>query len=415
MKENGKYRILQSCYWMMINVAFGYTTFYLGGYGYSAGEVGILTAVFAAISAVCQPVLGRVADRSKRLNWKVILMLLSAACCFDMILLAIFKAKLLVGLLFGLMALLMNCMMPMINAACFYYEKRGVHVDFGIARGMGSMFYAVVSMILGWLTVRIGTSAIPLAGIPILMVLFLTVCFMPLRENVSESNVRTREHDAQKKTQIRKSENEKSVKKAGTSSGKEGSMLKKYPAFSVMILGSALLMSVHTLKTTYLFQILERIGGNTGHLGTALAIGAVAEVPILFLFSHIIKRYSAARLLVICSFFYIAKSTMLLFAGSIGMVYAAHLLQPVSYALYVSAIVYFTDESMQEDDKVTGQSLITMTSAVGSVVGNLVGGWLIDFGGVTVMMTFCAVLAVVAASVVTVSAVMHGRMLKKKY
>ena len=67
---------------------------------------------------------------------------------------------------------------------------------------------------------------------------------------------------------------------------------------------------------------------------------------------------------------------------------------------------------MQEDDKVTGQSLMTMTSAVGSVVGNLIGGWLIDFGGVTVMMTFCAILAVVAASVVVVSVMMHGKVQK---
>lgn len=426
MKENGKYRIIQSCYWMMMNVSFGYATFYLGGFGYSAGEVGMLTAIFSGVSAVCQPMLGRVADKSRRFNWKVILMLLSAVCCLDMILLSIFKSKVLVGCLFGLMALFLNCMMPMINAACFYYEKRGVHVDFGIARGMGSMFYAVVSMLLGWMTVRMGTSAIPVTGIPILAVLFLTTCLMPCESvKATKSNAADQRNTNDENTADGKDlKGRKEERSAGADNAAnrrqnraqktESGFLKKYPAFMVMLLGSTLLMAAHTFMTTYLLQILEQIGGNTSHLGTALAIGAVTEVPILFLFSHIIKRCSSSRLLVISGFFYIVKSTMLLFAGSIGLVYVAHLLQPVSYALYASAIVYFTDESMREEDKVTGQSMMTMTSAIGSVVGNLVGGWLIDFGGVTVMMVFCAVLAVAAASVVAVSAVMHGKVLNKK-
>ena len=152
--------------------------------------------------------------------------------------------------------------------------------------------------------------------------------------------------------------------------------------------------------TVYLLQILENVGGNTGHLGVALAIGAVTEVPILFLFSYIIKRCPASKLLIISGFSYIMKSMIMLFAGNIGMIYAAHLLQPFSYGLYASATVYFTNDCMREEDKVTGQSLMTMTMAIGSVAGNLIGGWLIDFGSVTQMMTVGTCLAAVALGVV---------------
>lgn len=64
---------------------------------------------------------------------------------------------------------------------------------------------------------------------------------------------------------------------------------------------------------------------------------------------------------------------------------------------------------MADEDRVTGQAFMTMTSAVGSVIGNLSGGWLIDRGGVTMMMTFSVLLAVVATGGVITSAVMHGK------
>ena len=44
---------------------------------------------------------------------------------------------------------LMLTMQPFINSLTFAFEKNGIHINFGLARGIGSVAYAVMSLILG--------------------------------------------------------------------------------------------------------------------------------------------------------------------------------------------------------------------------------------------------------------------------
>ena len=64
--ENGKYRMLQACYWMLYCIGYGYVTYFLTQYNYTTGEIGILTAVFGVLAAVIQTRLGSIADKSRR-------------------------------------------------------------------------------------------------------------------------------------------------------------------------------------------------------------------------------------------------------------------------------------------------------------------------------------------------------------
>lgn len=412
MGENRKYRILQGCYWMMINVIFGYIAFYLSEYGYSAGEIGMLSAAFAALSAVCQPLLGLIADKNSHFGWKPQILLFSMLCCAIFGILFAVKQPIMVGFLFGLVMLFINCIQPMLNAACFYYVKRGISVDFGIARGIGSMAYAFMSLILGYLTVKLGTSAVLYAGIPVLLIQFLVVLRMPYEDmnftNISQKSACLTDEDSVNVQHINE-ESESVTEKVKKNSVLRGGFLKKYPIFCLMVVGSVLLVSVHNFMTTYLLKIMESVGGNSSHMGIALAIGAVTEIPVLFLFSHIVKRISASSLLVISGVAYIAKSLMFFLAGNVGMIYGAHFLQPFSYALYASASVYFANECMQEEDKITGQSLMTMTMAFGSLVGNLVGGWFIDLSGVKAMLAFSSILSIFSVIVIAIAAGLHRR------
>lgn len=143
MKLDGKYRMLHSCQGLLCSAAFGYNAFYLSEYGFHAGEIGVIVAVFGVLTAVCLPVFGRIADKSRRFNWKVLLALFCAFGILDWGLLFFCRSKIVVGILFQLAGLEVSCILPMMNVACFYYEKRGIYVDYGIARGLNSLVYAV--------------------------------------------------------------------------------------------------------------------------------------------------------------------------------------------------------------------------------------------------------------------------------
>lgn len=387
MNINKKYCVLQSCYWMMINVGLGYTAFCLGEAGFGAGAIGALTALYGLISALLQPMLGRVADKSRRIGWKTLLLVLSALCAAALAVLYGVSSGVWTAVLFGLIAVLINCMLPMINTAYFYYENKGEKLDFGIARGLGSGAYAVMAMLLGAGTVKFGTGAVPMAGLPVLAVLFLTVWALPYQKKVVQS--------------VRADQEERAVSHT--------SFVRKYPAFCVMTVGCAILLSVHNLNGTFLIQILERVGGDSSNLGTALAIAAVLEVPVLFFFTHIVKRVPESWLLVISGIAYVGKSLILMLAPNVGMIYVAQLMQPFSYALYASANVYFTNRCMDEEDAATGQALMSMTSPIGSVAGNLLGGWLIDQSGIPLMLEVTCVIAVAAAVVIAAAALMQRK------
>lgn len=391
MKINQKYRLLQAFYWMIVCTGCSYTSYYLSNLGYSAGQIGILTASFGVCSVIAQPLLGRVADRSRRFGWKNLLMILATLAEMSFILMLFCSQKLVSGLLAGLVVLLINCMHPMVSAANYYYQKRGNTIDFGVARGMGSLSYAVISMIMGQITVLAGPKSVPAASFLVMAALAAVVFGLPFEKEASSVSTDGRKRE----------KTDTAVRKTG--------FFGKYPAYSMMLLGSAMLLTFHYLTSTYMIQMLRQVGGDSSNLGTAMAIAAVLELPVMFSFTRLSNKIPSVVLLVIAAASYVGKGVLYLIGGSVSMIYFAQILQMTSYAIYAPAVVKFSDECMSEEDKVTGQAYMSMTSAAGGVIGNLCGGWIIDHMGVGSMLLFGTAFAAAGTVACVISALMLKR------
>ena len=87
-------------------------------------------------------------------------------------------------------------------------------------------------------------------------------------------------------------------------------------------------------------------------------------------------------------------------AGNIALMTVAAVMQMGSFALYIPASVYYVNEVMEERDKFKGQALMTGTNTLGGVIGSLLGGFLIDQAGVSVMNLAGLVMAVSGAVLV---------------
>lgn len=376
MRENGKYRIMHGCYWIVCGVCFCYLAFYLSGYGYSASEIGVISALIGVVSAVLQPALGRLADRNSKYGWKPQLTVLISVCCIVLVLLLICNKKIVTGILFVILLVTINCICPLLNSISSYYELKGVHVDFGVARSCGSASYAVVTLIIGYLTTAFGVKAIPVSMILVPVVMLVVLRSMPYD---AEESVISHTAASEKKTG-RKKEN----------------FIQKYPAFCVILVASLLTFSVHNVTTIFLLQMIENVGGNSGHMGTALSIAAAAEMPAIFLFSHITKKIQPTSLMIIAGASYAVKMVLFMIAGNVAMIYVIHLLQFCSYGFYAPSTVRFAEDCMHEEDRVTGQAMMTMTTTLSSVIGSLLGGWMIDSYGMTVTLTASTGLSIFA-------------------
>ncbi|MBQ1505381.1 MAG: hypothetical protein IIZ48_01270, partial [Erysipelotrichales bacterium] len=102
MNRTFLYSSLHAFFWMMMCVVCNYATYFLVNYGYSTSQVGTVLAIGAAGSVFLQFGLGKLADRSKVLHWKRLLVLDVIAALIIFVLLALVKKPLSAGILFAL-------------------------------------------------------------------------------------------------------------------------------------------------------------------------------------------------------------------------------------------------------------------------------------------------------------------------
>ena len=157
-----RYGMLQSSYWMAFCMVMMFASAYLLDAGLANAQIGMVVAAGGALSAVLQPVVAGMADRSRRVP-------LRAWIATSAVLLAILACALLLpGLplgataaFFGLMILVIQTAQPLINAIGMAAWARGVPVNFGVGRAMGSLAFALLSVVAGRLVATSGTVAIP--------------------------------------------------------------------------------------------------------------------------------------------------------------------------------------------------------------------------------------------------------------
>ena len=83
--------------------------------------------------------------------------------------------------------------------------------------------------------------------------------------------------------------------------------------------------------------------------------------------------------------------------------YAAQVLQMFSYAIFILASVYYADQKVEEQDKVTGQSYMTASISIGAVLGNLSGGQVLENMGLHSLMIFSVLLTIGGTLVIAAS------------
>ncbi|MGN0312516.1 MAG: MFS transporter [Lachnospiraceae bacterium] len=401
-----KYCFLQGLYWMLFCAGGGFVTAYLVGIGVEASTVGVVTATFCALSALMQPVLGKLADKGRHFHWINQLKIMALITIVCNLILLVQEERTVSAILFGIILLCLNCSMPFVNGASFYYENRGYKMNFGVARGIGSLSYAFVSMILGKLMASMGEKAVCLTGL-VIGVLLLLVIFLfhevplPGEDGVGFDNKKAGEK-AQTADPVQEERGDvaANITSDGHSSMSQIEFVKRYPYFMLMLVGFLCLLAAHNIANTYLLQMVQRVGGGSEEMGLTLSLAAVLEIPVMFLVSSIVKRWPVNKLLLASGIFFTLKMVIYVFATNVYMIYAAQILQPFSYALFATVCVYFAQEVMDEENKLRGQTFVSSSITLGAVLGNLTGGVVVQNFGVGTMLQMSVVICLIGTVII---------------
>ena len=373
------YALMSIFYIIQVSV-LGYTVYYLNEHGYTAFEVGTLLTIFGIIAAIAQRILGDIADKIPKIDFKNILTVGGFITLILFVCMHILsKNKLSIGLLFGLVFVLTNSMSPFVNESCFYYKDRGINIDFGKMRGFGSFSFAVVSYILGTFTDVYGSKVISFNGIVSAIIFCIVILLIP---RINEENTHKNDNINQS---IKDDKQFKSI----------FYLIKNYPAFFLFIFATIFAMCFQNADCGYLINIIEGLGGDGSDLGLANAIAAMVEIPIMFMITRIMKKISVKKLIAIACAFYIIRG-LVFCIPNMAAIYVAQVLQMFSFAILIPSTVYLSDEMMQAEDKNKGQTFVGMATTIGLILGSFVGGELITMGGTTLLEIGCVVIAVLS-------------------
>ena len=373
-RENIRYALLISLNTMMLCSGLGFTTYYLLDAQIADSDIGILIAVSCLVAVLLQQLFGRMVDTG-RVEGKKLLIFLDVVMIIAAFIVLLFDSALVKALIFGFLLCLTLVMQPVLNSFTFFYQNRGISVNYGVARGCGSLSFALISIVIGFLTVHFGSIVVPLSYL-IFCVAFCGVIFsMPNLRGVTSNT------------------------KAGTTL-----QLSKFPAFTWMLAGLSLVMIFHNAIQMYFIRLIEHVGGDTGDLGIALAIAAVVEIPALFLYTSIKGQTPSKIFLGISGVAFFVKAALFLFASQIWIIFAVQLVQFLAYGIMVGARVYYVNETISPSFQVTAQAYVVATETIGIVLGSILGGFIIEAGGIEALLWFGAITALLGAGCMVNSA-----------
>ncbi|MCF0114645.1 MAG: MFS transporter, partial [Erysipelotrichaceae bacterium] len=279
--------------------------------------------------------------------------------------------------LYMLMIALTVAIIPFLSTICMDYVQSGIQLDFGLARGMGSLSYAIAAVVLGQLIDRLNPDVLMytflLSG-----TLFLIDLFLLPKTNASTTS---------------------------STKEKEGASLPyvimKYKKFSFILLGFSLAFAAAVALSTYLINIVKALGGSTSLYGIAIFLMAVSEIPAM---AYVTKRYQklgAEKLLCIAIIAYVIRNLIIATAFNIPMLLIGMMFQSVSYGVFTATAAYYVSDHLLPEHQIMGQTFIAvMSSGFGSTIGNILGGFLQDAYGLQSMLLFSIAITILGAIIV---------------
>ena len=368
---NLKYAAIQGFYWMMFCSVIGYLSTYLLSNDFNNSQIGAILAISNIIAVILQPIIADFVDKQKKISLTTIL------CCFITTILILSITLTLIGKNFIILCFIITPIItvitvihPLINSLSFIYEKDGILINFGLARGIGSLSYAVVSIIIGNFIELFSPTIIPMFYVITILgiLIFVSTFRLPKSKNDVMASPKERvENPTKNKTSI-------------------VIFIKKYKKFMIMLSGAVFILFDHSLINNFFAQIVYDIGGNNAQMGRAISLCAAVELPMMVLFNKLKDKINCGTLLKLSGVLFTVKHFITYVADSISLLYVAQLFQLVSFGLFLPAAVYYVKQIMDEFDATKGQAFVTIAITLGSVFAGLVGGRILDLYGVSTML-----------------------------
>lgn len=373
-----RYGVLHALWWALTCACCAFAAIFLGAKGMSSTEVGIVTGGASVCSIVFAPMLAAVLTRFRGLTIPRLLSGVLALSSLAYLAISFHPLPPLVvaALYLVVYAVLVACV-PLLAQISMNYIRAGRALNFGLARGFGSVSYATSAALLSMLVARSDACVLSVVFLVCAGLFMLVVNTMPACGGASARGDATACSDSCGMIEL----------------------IRRHPVLFGVLVGFMLEMVASTSLSIYLIDIVEHVGGNTDMYGVAVFCMAASELPAMAVVPRLRRRLSAGTLFAAAGVAYLLRNVTVALATSTAAVLVGLTFQSMSYGLLTSLLTYFIAEECGPRDEMTGQMLLAvMTTGIGATVGTVAGGALQDAWGIQAMLLFSVVATAAGSS-----------------
>jgi len=359
------YTAIQGIYWANVAAQSVYAVVILQSRGFSNLLIGLIIAARAFTSVVMQPLIASFVDRIKQ-RVPIKYFSLGLIClAFVANLILYFSGSSLVWAIaaFALFGCSENVLAALNDALAIQYINGGHAINYSLARGTGSLIFAITCLPLAWLVRNYGNDTVLLSHAVLLITEFLIV--LPFRNYpgpAAGAPERTRPTTGRQKSYWR--------------------IISRSVPLMVYLVASTCIYMANNAIYQYMINILTNVGGSKEDVGLAMFIQVACQFPMSLIYARIVRYFGVRRLLVFSYFMMTVRQVLLNIAWSPSVVLGFLFVELFAGGLMIPSEVFYINQVVDPDDVVKGQSLIRIIpSGLGLMLASLIGGRLLDLYG----------------------------------
>ena len=288
-RANGYFCLLQASMFCNMAVYSGFFSIILGRLGFDSSMIAQSATVISVCSMLLTPVMGRLCD-GLRITRSLFL---AAAVLSPVSLYFILHSTSFLGTLFWSAVFVSFCLRSQIMNAGWIaaLNSTGYRLSFAFSRGIGSLSFALGSILIGVVMDRVGLEFLPVLVVGFSVVMAFSVLMLPPQPDIPALSGGAGTLDSLK-------------------------VLCRNKGYLILILCSFLYAIPNHAFATFFAVYFEEQGGTSSMLGIAMFSMAVSEVPVMLSYGKLEARFGADRLMVVSLLAYGLKSLLVTFFHS---------------------------------------------------------------------------------------------------
>ena len=400
---NLHYASVHGTYWMFFGICNSFASIFLLARGFTNSQIGLVLAAGNIFAILLQPFLGDLADRSKRITIFHIMEggALILACLMGFLLVDK-RGGLGLAIVYILSIGWLRILEPFGNALSGKLEEKGVLINFGACRSIGSLCYAILMSVTGVMVEKWGTGILPISGIVVLALLFIAVATTQIAFNSNPNLGRKAKNEVLPKFCEGEAELDIGVDAIEAKEIDLKQFISRHKMFMVMCIGTMFLFYGNNTVNNYMAQIAGSVGGDSADVGRIFSLLAFLEIPTMVLFNRLHKRFSCAGMIKFSAVAFVLWIGTCMIAKNVGTIFLAQFFQPFAFALFLPAVVRFITDIMEKGEAVKGQTMHTTVTTTGAIFASLLGGVILDAGGAKALTLVGTIVTIIGAAIIII-------------